>query len=464
MMRRFCSRSTSVWNARFNANVVSTVAYKDIKVGVPRETSADETRVAVTPTNVAQYVKYGMTVLVEKGAGDKANFPDALYESAGAKIVPSVFSEADLLLKVQPPSAKEAEQIKSGATLISLFFPARNSELLNTLQNKSCNVFALDCIPRVSRAQAFDVLSSMSNIAGYKAVIEGANHFGRFLTGQITAAGKIPPAKVLILGAGVAGLAAIGAANSMGAIVRAVDPRAATREQVESLGAEFLQVKLNESGDGGGGYAKEMSEAYQKAQKEMVKQQCADCDIIITTALIPGKKAPILITKDMVDVMKEGTVVVDLAAEAGGNVETTRPNENYLYNGKVRHIGFSNLQNRMPSQASTLFGNNIFKYISSFGGKGNFQIDLNDEVIRGSILCHNKQLMWPPPAIANPSPTTSTKAVEETPAQLEAERIEMETPPEKETLPEMDSCPYKYTMRAALNRLHSRSWKHNCPE
>ncbi len=437
-MRRFGSRSSSLWNARFSGNIVSTIAYKDIKIGVPRESNPDETRVAVTPANVAQYVKNGMTVFVEKGAGEKANFPDSLYESAGAKIVPNVFGEADLVLKVQPPNTKEAEQIKSGATLISLFFPARNGELLKVLQNKSCTVFALDCIPRVSRAQAFDVLSSMSNIAGYKAVIEGANHFGRFLTGQITAAGKIPPAKVLVLGAGVAGLAAIGTANSMGAIVRAVDPRPATREQVESLGGEFLQVKINESGDGGGGYAKEMSEAYQKAQKEMVKQQCAECDIIITTALIPGKKAPVLITKDMVDVMKEGTVVVDLAAEAGGNVETTRPNENYVYNGKVRHIGFSNLQNRMPSQSSTLFGNNIFKYISSFGVKGNFQVDLNDEVIRGSILCQNKQLMWPPPAIVNPSPTVVKKDEEKTPAMLEAEKIEKTV-----------TRPYKETIRAA---------------
>ena len=441
-MRRFCSRSVPAWNVRFSAtNIVSTVAYKDIKIGVPRESVADETRVAVTPANVAQYVKLGMTVFVEKGAGDKANFPDALYEAAGAKVVPSVFGEADLVLKVQPPTPKEAEQIKSGATLISLFFPARNGELLKVLQNKNCNVFGLDCIPRVSRAQAFDVLSSMSNIAGYKAVIEGANHFGRFLTGQITAAGKIPPAKVLVLGAGVAGLAAIGTANSMGAIVRATDPRPATREQVESLGAEFLQVKMNESGDGGGGYAKEMSQDYQKAQRDMLKQQCSECDIIITTALIPGKKAPTLITKDMVDVMKEGTVVVDLAAEAGGNVETTRPNENYLYNGKVRHIGFSNLQNRMPSQASTLFGNNIFKYISSFGGKGNFQIDLSDEVIRGSILTHNKQLMWPPPAPSNPSPTTAKKVedIAPTPQQIEAAKIEKTV-----------NRPYRETFKAAL--------------
>lgn len=329
---------------------------------------ADETRVAVTPATAAMYIKNGMSVFVEKGAGEKSNFSDEQYVAAGAKVIPNVYTEADFVFKVLPPTAKEADQIKAGATLISLFFPAKNADLLKVLQNKNCNVFALECIPRVSRAQAFDVLSSMSNIAGYKAVIEGANHFGRFLTGQITAAGKIPPAKVLVLGAGVAGLAAIGTANSMGAIVRATDPRPATREQVESLGAEFLQVKVQESGDGGGGYAKEMSDTYKKAQLDMLKQQCSECDIIITTALIPGKKAPTLITKEMVDVMREGTVVVDLAAEAGGNVETTRPGESYVYKG-VRHIGFSNLQNRMPTQASTLFSNNIYKYFSSFGGK-----------------------------------------------------------------------------------------------
>ena len=322
------------------------VEYKNLTIGVPKETSNGESRVAVSPASVAQYKKQGFTILVEKDAGAKASFLDSVYEEAGAKIISSpkeLFDKSDIVMKVQPPSSAEADQIKDKSTVISLFYPAKNKELLEKLQKKNCTVFGLECIPRISRAQAFDVLSSMSNIAGYKAVIEASNHFGRFLTGQITAAGKIPPAKVLVLGAGVAGLAAIGTAKSMGAIVRATDPRPATKDQVTSMGGEFLQVKSEETGDGGGGYAKEMSKDYQKLQQQMVKDQCKECDIIITTALIPGKKAPILISKDMVDVMKEGSVVVDLAAENGGNVETIKNNETYVYNG-VTHLASRLLQ------------------------------------------------------------------------------------------------------------------------
>ena len=374
----------------------ATVEWKAITLGVPKEHGVGETRVAMSPTSAAQYIKQGFKVIVESGAGSQAKFLDSDYTAAGAKVVPSVWENSDVVMKVLPPTEAEAEKLKPKSTLISLFYPAKNKSLLEKLQARNCTVFGLDCVPRISRAQAFDVLSSMTNIAGYKAVVEAANNFPRFLTGQITAAGKVPPAKVLILGAGVAGLAAIGTAKSMGAIVRATDPRPATKEQVESLGGEFLTPKINENGDGGGGYAKEMSGAYQQAQKDMLKAQCAECDIVITTALIPGKKAPTLITKEMVDGMKEGSVIVDLAAEAGGNVETTRPNQNYVYKG-VLHIGFSNLANRMPAQASTLFSNNIFKYYTSIGTKGKYFIDLDDEVVRGSILCHEGKLMWPAP-------------------------------------------------------------------
>lgn len=367
-------------------------------IGVPKETAVDESRVAISPASVANYKKQGFTILVEKGAGVKASFLDSDYEAAGATVVSDAkeIYQADVVMKVQPPSNAEAEKLKEKATIISLFYPAKNKELLEKLQKKNCTVFGLECVPRISRAQAFDVLSSMSNIAGYKAVIEAANHFGRFLTGQITAAGKIPPAKVLVLGAGVAGLAAIGAAKSMGAIVRATDPRPATKDQVVSMGGEFLEVKSEETGDGGGGYAKEMSKDYQRLQREMIKDQCRECDILITTALIPGKKAPILISKDMVDVMKEGSVIVDLAAEAGGNVETIKNNETYVYKG-ITHLGYSNLQNRMPTQASQLFSNNIYKYFMSMGGKGKFVVDLSDEVVRGSILTHQGTITWPPP-------------------------------------------------------------------
>ncbi len=398
--------------------------YKNMTIGVPKETHHGESRVAMSPASVAQYKKQGFNIIVEKGAGAKASFLDSDYEAAGAKVVvnPDEVFQADVIMKVQPPSTAEAGKIRDKSTLISLFYPGKNKELLQKLQAKQCTVFGLECIPRISRAQAFDVLSSMSNIAGYKAVIEAANHFGRFLTGQITAAGKIPPAKVLVMGAGVAGLAAIGNAKSMGAIVKATDPRPATKEQVVSMGGEFLEVKSEETGDGGGGYAKEMSEHYQKLQREMIKNECRECDIIITTALIPGKKAPILITKDMVDVMKEGSVIVDLAAEAGGNVETIKNNETYVYKG-VTHLGYSNLQNRMPTQASSLFSNNIYKYFMSMGGKGKFVVDLDDEVVRGSVLTHEGVITWPPPVkpASDAVPKVENKPAPKTKEEIAAE-------------------------------------------
>jgi len=436
--------------ARFNATAAAAASsipvpkpkpWKGLKIGVPTEPES-ETRVGMTPQNVQKWVKKGCVVHVQKGAGTKANFTDKEFADAGATLVDDVYAEADVVMKVNPPSDAEVKKIRSGATLVSMFYPAKNSDMLKALQAKNCTVFALDCIPRISRAQAFDVLSSMANIAGYKAVIEAANHFGNFLTGQITAAGKVPPGKVLVMGAGVAGLAAIGAARSMGAIVRATDPRPATREQIESLGGEFLKPKVDESGDGGGGYAKEMSEEYQKSQREMIKQQCRECDIVITTALIPGKKAPILITEDMVDEMKEGSVIVDLAAEAGGNVATIKNNTTYVRKG-VTHLGYSNLASRMPTQASTLFSNNVIKYFNTIGNKDNYAIDLEDEVVRGSLLTTGGVITWPPPpppkAAVQDGGGAATAVKVKTPEEIKAEEHFKRV-----------TKPYQETVRAAM--------------
>ncbi len=266
----------------------------------------------------------------------------------------------------------------------------------------------MDCVPRISRAQVFDALSSMANIAGYKAVLEAGNNFGRFFTGQITAAGKIPPAKVLVIGGGVAGLSAVGTAKNMGAIVRAFDTRAAVKEQVQSMGAEFLELNVKEDGEGQGGYAKEMSKEFYEAEMALFAQQCKDVDILISTALIPGKPAPKLISRAMVESMKPGSVIVDLAAEAGGNIETTRPGELYVYKDVV-HIGYTDLPSRLPTQSSTLYGNNISKFLLSIGQQDHFNIDLNDEVVRGSIILNKGELMWPPPKVANPSPVVAPK-------------------------------------------------------
>jgi NAD(P) transhydrogenase len=294
--------------------------------------------------------------------------------------------------------------------LISFLYPAQNKNIIEEMAKKKITNFAMDCVPRISRAQVFDALSSMANIAGYKAVIEAANHFGRFFTGQITAAGKVPPAKVLVIGGGVAGLSAIGTARNMGAIVRAFDTRAAVKEQVQSMGAEFLELNLKEDGEGQGGYAKEMSKEFYDAEMALFAKQCKEVDILITTALIPGKPAPKLISREMIESMKPGSVVVDLAAEAGGNIETTRPGELYVHNGVI-HIGYSDLPSRLPTQSSTLYANNISKLLLSMGnGKDPyFNIDLNDEVIRGSIILNKGELLWPPPKVAQPSPVATAK-------------------------------------------------------
>lgn len=319
----------------------SSVPYANLTVGVPRETFANERRVAISPQNVALLKKKGFgKVIVERGAGVEAGFLDEAYEKTGATIVApgAVWAAADIVLKVRGPNLAEIDRLKEGATIISFLQPAQNKDIVQRLAARKVTSFAMDMVPRISRAQVFDALSSMANIAGYKAVLEASNTFGRFLTGQVTAAGKIPPCKVLVIGAGVAGLSAIATARRMGAIVRGFDTRAAAREQVQSLGADFIEVEMEEDGSGAGGYAKEMSPEFIAAEMKLFKEQAQDVDIIITTALIPGRPAPKLITTDMLKVMKPGSVVVDLAAEAGGNCEKTEAGKLITYND-VKIIG-----------------------------------------------------------------------------------------------------------------------------
>lgn len=380
---------------------VAGIPYKNLTIGVPKEIFLNEKRVAITPAVTQLFTKKGFKVLVEEDAGVLAKFPNDQYVEAGASIVNSkgVYSTADILLKVRAPDMNEIQNlVRDESTLASFLYPAQNRTVIDALAKKRATVFAMDCVPRISRAQVFDALSSMANISGYKAVLEAANNFGRFFTGQITAAGKIPPAKVLVIGGGVAGLSAIGTARSMGAIVRAFDTRAAVKEQVQSMGAEFLEISLKECGDGAGGYAKEMSKEFHAAEMALFAKQCREVDIIITTALIPGMPAPKLISKEMIESMKPGSVVVDLAAEAGGNIETTRPGELYVHKGVI-HIGYTDLPSRLPTQASTLYANNISKFLLSIGTKDHFNIDLTDEVVRGSIILHKGELMWPPPKV-----------------------------------------------------------------
>jgi len=358
--------------------------------------------------------------VVEEWAGALANFPNEVLAEAGATIVDRKTAYgSDFLLKVRQPSLEEVPLLRDGGLMASFMYPAQNKELVEALNAKNITSFAMDCVPRISRAQVFDALSSMANIAGYRSVVEASNHFGRFFTGQITAAGKVPPAKVLVIGGGVAGLAAVGQAKNMGAIVRAFDTRAAVKEQVESFGAEFLTVNIKESGDGVGGYAKEMSKEFLEAEMALFAKQAKEVDIIITTALIPGRKAPVLIKKEHIESMKPGSVVVDLAAEAGGNIETIRPGEIYTSDNGVVHIGLTDLPSRLPTQASTLYGNNISKLLLSMTGtKDHFDVNLTDEVVRGSIVTHQGKVLYPPPPL-EPSPVVAAAAA--TPEVVKAE-------------------------------------------
>jgi NAD(P) transhydrogenase subunit alpha len=385
------------------------------KIGIPKEIYPGECRVAATPSTVKVLQKQGFEVLIEQGAGAAANFADAAYVEC--KILPdaaTLWAQADIVLKVRPPQLHEVELLSEGGTLISFVWPAQNAELLNKLAERQATVLAMDAVPRISRAQKLDALSSMANIAGYRAVIEAANNFGRFFTGQITAAGKVPPAKVLVIGAGVAGLAAIGTARSLGAVVRAFDTRPVVKEQVQSLGAEFLELEFAEDGTGSGGYAKVMSKEFIEAEMALFAQQARDVDIIITTALIPGKKAPTLITKEMVESMKPGSVVVDLAAEQGGNCEVTQPNEIIQHQG-VTIIGLTDLPSRMAAQSSQLYGTNLCHLLKDMGGAQEYKVDLEDEVIRGALVLNAGEVTWPPPKVeAKPTsaPTAAMGTVE----------------------------------------------------
>jgi H+-translocating NAD(P) transhydrogenase subunit alpha len=380
-------------------------------IGIPKEVSENEARVAATPDTVKKLQKLGFDILIQSGAGEAANFPDETYEKAGCKIIPdalSLWQQANIILKVRAPQEKEVENLPDGKTIISFIWPAQNEALLNQLADRNATVIAMDAIPRISRAQKMDALSSMANIAGYRAVIEAANNFGRFFTGQITAAGKVPPAKVMVIGAGVAGLAAIGAARSLGAVVRAFDTRPVVKEQVESLGAEFLELEFAEDGTGTGGYAKVMSQEFIDAEMALFREQAQEIDIIITTALIPGRPAPKLILTDMVESMKEGSVIVDLAAEQGGNCEVTRPNEVYKYKG-VTIVGLTDLPSRMAAQSSQLYGTNLWHLLKDMGGAEDYKVDYEDEVVRGALILHEGKITWPPPQINNPSPTLPPK-------------------------------------------------------
>jgi NAD(P) transhydrogenase len=400
------------------ASTSKPIPYSELTIGVPKETFEGERRVALTPAGVQALLKAGFkSVIVESGAGASAKFSDADYESAGATVgnTKEAFSQ-DIVLKVRPPDeTKEVDLFKPGSRLISFLYPAQNKGLVEKLQSKKMTVLGMDCVPRtLSRAQTFDALSSMANIAGYRAVVEAANQFGRFFTGQITAAGRVPPAKVLVIGGGVAGLSAIGTAKNMGAIVRVFDTRAAVAEQAKSLGAEFLTVEIEESGEGSGGYAKEMSKEFIEAEMKLFAEQAKDVDIIISTALIPGKKAPLLITKPMVDSMKAGSVTVDLAAEQGGNIETTVPGQIIQTANNVTCIGYTDLPSRLPTQSSTLYSNNISKFLLSAGPftghKNEFVIDHADGAIRGALVLEDGELRWPPPPPpAQPAPAAAPK-------------------------------------------------------
>ncbi|MCG9783049.1 Re/Si-specific NAD(P)(+) transhydrogenase subunit alpha [Vibrio brasiliensis] len=406
-----------------------------MQIGVPKEILAGETRVAASPKSVEQLLKLGFEVNVEAGAGELASFDDAAFEAAGAKIVTTEqVWESDLILKVNAPLSDEEHDeialLKDGASLISFIWPAQNPELMEKLSSKNINVMAMDAVPRISRAQALDALSSMANIAGYRAVVEAAHEFGRFFTGQITAAGKVPPAKVLVAGAGVAGLAAIGAAGSLGAIVRAFDVRPEVKEQVQSMGAEFLEVDFKENSGSGDGYAKEMSDEFNKKAAELYAEQAKDVDIIITTALIPGRPAPKLITREMVDSMKAGSVIVDLAAANGGNCEYTVADKVITTDNGVKIVGYTDMVGRLPTQSSQLYATNIVNLLKLLSKEkdGNINIDFEDVVLRGVTVVKEGEVTWPAP------PIQVSAQPEQKPAQPQAKpepKVEEPTSPVK---------------------------------
>lgn len=373
-----------------------------MQIGIPKELLANEARVAATPKTIEQLLKLGFTVAVEESAGKLASFDDAAFAAAGAKVVTTEeVWQSDVILKVNAPEDKEIDLLKEGTTLISFIWPAQNPDLIQKLADKKVTALAMDSVPRISRAQSMDALSSMANIAGYRAIVEAAHEFGRFFTGQITAAGKVPPAKVMIIGAGVAGLAAVGAAGSLGAIVRAFDTRPEVKEQVQSMGAEFLELDFEEEAGSGDGYAKVMSPAFIKAEMELFAAQAKDVDIIVTTALIPGKPAPKLITKEIVESMKPGSVIVDLAAQNGGNCDLTVPNQLAETENGVKIIGYTDLPSRLPTQSSQLYGTNLVNLLKLLCKEkdGTLDINFDDDVIRGVTVVKSGEVTYPPPKI-----------------------------------------------------------------
>lgn len=388
-----------------------------MNIGIPKESLSGENRVAGSPSSISALIKLGFTVQVQKGAGAKASFTDDEYSASDAEIVTkNICWQSDIVLKVNPPTLEEVASMKDGATLISFISPAQSPELLEALKDKSITTLAMEMVPRMTRSQSMDALSSMANIAGYRAVIEASNLFGRFFTGQITAAGKMPPAKVMVIGAGVAGLAAIGTAGSLGAIVRAFDTRPEVKEQIESMGAEFLELDYEEPEDtgSGDGYAKEMSKAFIDAEMALFLEQAKDVDIIITTAMIPGKPAPKLITEEMVEAMKPGSVIVDLAAAGGGNCDCTVPGK-VVHAHDVKVIGYTDLVSRLPNQSSQLYSNNLVNLAKLLckNKDGIIDIDFEDVVIRNMTVVKEGEITFPPPPIqVSAAPAPAQKAAE----------------------------------------------------
>ncbi|EGX3599315.1 Re/Si-specific NAD(P)(+) transhydrogenase subunit alpha [Salmonella enterica] len=393
-----------------------------MRIGIPKERLPNETRVAATPKTVEQLLKLGFSVAIESGAGQLASFDDKAFAQAGADIVDgNAIWQSEIILKVNAPEEDEIALLNPGTTLVSFIWPAQNPGLMEKLAERKVTVMAMDSVPRISRAQSLDALSSMANIAGYRAIVEAAHEFGRFFTGQITAAGKVPPAKVMVIGAGVAGLAAIGAANSLGAIVRAFDTRPEVKEQVQSMGAEFLELDFKEEAGSGDGYAKVMSEAFIKAEMALFAAQAKEVDIIVTTALIPGKPAPKLITRDMVDSMKAGSVIVDLAAQNGGNCEYTVANQVVTTDNGVKVIGYTDLPGRLPTQSSQLYGTNLVNLLKLLCKEkdGNIDVDFDDVVIRGVTVIRDGDITWPAPPIQVSAQTQSAPKAAPAPKELE---------------------------------------------
>ena len=402
-----------------------------MKIGVPKEVDAGEARVAMTPDSAAQLQKLGYDCVIETKAGEAAGFSDAAYKDAGVEVVKTgaaLFKAADVVAKVRPPSDAEVKRLAEGQTLISFFYPVANEALMEKAKDRGANVIAMDMVPRISRAQKMDALSSMANIAGYRAVIEAGNNFGRFFTGQVTAAGKVPPAKVLVVGAGVAGLAAIGTATSLGAITYAFDVRPEVAEQIESMGAEFVFLEFDEEqvdGAATGGYAAPSSPEFREAQLAKFREMAPEIDIVITTALIPNRDAPVLWTKDMVEMMKPGSVIVDLAAERGGNCELTKPDEKIVTDNGVTIVGYTDFPSRMAAQSSTLYSTNIRHMMTDLTPEKDGQVnhDMEDDVIRGATIAYQGEITFPPPPpkVAAIAAQKKEPPKEKTPEEIKAE-------------------------------------------